>query len=232
MRRAERLADIVEIVRDGRLHAARELAAALSVSERTVYRDMDALVASGVPVEGERGVGYLLREPVFLPPLAMSLIELEALSLGMAIVGEAADAELGAAARSLMAKLEGHASVRRRSPASWGFGVYELAQTRAGLAHMPLLRRAIRERLTLAIVYRSLTGEVSERDIRPLQIDYWGRVWTCSAWCELRGAFRAFRVDLIETCTSNGRTFKLEPGKTIEDYLKLVAEELDRQQHS
>lgn len=163
MRRAERLAEIVEIVRDGRLHTARELAATLDVTERTVYRDMDTLAASGVPIEGERGVGYLLREPVFLPPLALSLAELEALSLGMAIVGETADRELGAAARSLLDKVEGHAAVRRRSPEAWGFGIYEFALARAGLTPMPLLRRAIRERLTLAIteplqVCRRLVG--------------------------------------------------------------------------
>ena len=228
MRRADRLAEIVEIVRDGRLHTARELAAALSISERTVYRDMDALAASGVPVEGERGVGYLLRDPAFLPPLALSLAELEALSLGMAIVGEVADTDLRDAAQSLINKIEGHAALRRRSPKAWGFGVYAFEQARAGLRHMPMLRRAIRERSTLAIAYRSLGDETSERRIRPLQIDYWGRVWTCSAWCELRGGFRAFRVDLVESCEPTGRTFEPEPGKRIEDYLRHVRENLDR----
>jgi len=228
-RRADRLAEIVEIVRDGRLHTARELAAVLGVSERTIYRDMDTLIASGVPIEGERGVGYLLREPVFLPPLALSLVELEALSLGMAIVGAAADAELKAAAQSLLAKVEGHASVRRRSPEAWGFGVYAFAQASAGLAHMPLIRRAIQERLKLAIRYRALDGEASARVIRPLQMEYWGRVWTCSAWCELRGAFRAFRIDRMDSCALTGRTFAPEPGKTIEDYLNHVKAELDRE---
>lgn len=228
-RRADRLAEIVEIVRDGRLHTARDIAAMLDVSERTIYRDMDTLIASGVPIEGERGVGYLLREPVFLPPLALSLVELEALSLGMAIVGAAADSELKTAAQSLLAKVEGHASVRRRSPEAWGFGIYAFAQVRAGLTHMPLIRRAIRERLVLAIRYRALDGAVSERSIRPLQVEYWGQVWTCSAWCELRGAFRAFRLDRMDTCAPTGRTFAPEPGKTIEDYLKHVTAEQDRQ---
>ncbi|MEO0752236.1 MAG: HTH domain-containing protein [Pseudomonadota bacterium] len=91
MRRSERLTEIVEIIKDGRLHLARDIAEALEVSERTVYRDIATLIASGVPVEGERGVGYLLKEPVFLPPLALSMTELEALSLGMSIVQEVAD---------------------------------------------------------------------------------------------------------------------------------------------
>ena len=226
MRRAERLAEIVEIVRDGRLHRAAEIAAALGVSERTVYRDMDALAASGVPIEGERGVGYILREPVFLPPLALSLTELEALSLGMAIVRETADEELRAAAASLLGKLEGHASVRRRSPKAWGFGVYAFDLAREGFAHMPLLRRAIREGLVLDLRYRSLAGEVTARAVRPLEIDFWGRVWTLAAWCERREDFRAFRLDRIEACDEAGRTFVPEPGRTIEDYLAQVAAQM------
>lgn len=228
MRRADRLAELVEIVRDGRLHRACDLAAAFEVSERTIYRDMDTLAASGVPVEGERGVGYLMREPVFLPPLALSLTELEALSLGMAIVGEAADPELQAAAHSLLDKVEGHAAVRRRSPRSWGFGVYAFEHARAGFAHMPTIRRAIREGLVLHIAYRSLAEETTERDIRPLQTEYWGRVWTCSAWCERRQDFRAFRIDRMEACTEAGRSFAPEAGRTIEDYLSHVAEQLTR----
>lgn len=228
MRRADRLAEIVEIVRDGRLHTARDIAEALEVSERTIYRDMDTLVASGVPIEGERGVGYLLREPVFLPPLALSLTELEALSLGMAIVAEAADPELQEAAQSLLAKVEGHASIRRRSPKSWGFGVYAFEQAVPGFAHMPLLRRAIREGLKLKIGYLSLDGTRTERVIRPLQTEYWGRVWTFSAWCEHRDDFRAFRIDRIETCEVTGQTFRPEPGKTLEDYLNHVHDQMDR----
>ncbi|MFN8733765.1 MAG: helix-turn-helix transcriptional regulator, partial [Hyphomonadaceae bacterium] len=124
MRRSERLAEIVEIVRDGRLHLARDIADALEVSVRTIYRDIDTLVASGVPIDGERGVGYMLREPVFLPPMALSFTELEALSLGMSIVQAAADTELQEAAKRVMDKVGQHASNRRQAPKSWGFGVY------------------------------------------------------------------------------------------------------------
>lgn len=222
MRRSERLAEIVDVMRDGRLHLARDLADALEVSDRTIYRDIATLVASGVPIDGERGVGYLLREPVFLPPLALSLTELEALSLGMSIVQEAADVELQAAARTLHEKIVSHAPNRRKTPESWGFGLYEFERVREGLRPMPLLRRAIRERLKLRLSYRSLSDKLSERVIRPLQTDYWGRVWTLSAWCELRQEFRAFRVDRIERCELTGELFQPEAGKTIEDYLKHV----------
>lgn len=226
MRRSERLTEIVEIVRDGRLHLARDIAAALEVSERTVYRDIVTLIASGVPVEGERGVGYLLREPVFLPPLALSLTELEAFSLGMALVQEIADEELREGAKSLHAKIAKHALNRRKLPETWGFGLYEFKRLRNGLKYMPTLRRAIRERCKLRIEYQSLTGERSDRIIRPLQTDYWGRVWTLSAWCERRGDFRAFRIDRIDQCEEINALFEDEPGKTIKDYLKLVDERI------
>jgi predicted DNA-binding transcriptional regulator YafY len=228
MQRSKRLAEIVEIFRDGRLHLARDIADALEVSVRTVYRDIDTLVASGVPIDGERGVGFLLREPVFLPPMALSLTELEALSLGMAIVQQAADAELQAAARGVMDKVAEHASNRRQAPKLWGFGIYEFERAREGFRHMPLIRRAIREGLKLRIDYRALDDRASKRVIRPLQTEYWGRVWTCSAWCELRKGFRAFRIDRIQDCEPTGKNFQPEAGKTIEDYLKHVAGHMDR----
>lgn len=230
MRRSERLGEIVEIVRDGRLHLARDLAEALEVSERTIYRDIGTLIASGVPIEGERGVGYLLREPIVLPPLALSLSELEALSLGMSIVQEVADSELQGAARTLHEKIASHAPNRRKTPDSWGFGLYEFERVRGGLEHMPLLRRAIRDRLKIRLTYLSLSDKPSERVIRPLQTDYWGRVWTCSAWCELRQGFRAFRIDRMTGCDVTGEVFAAEPGKTIEDYLRHVAKHMDRNQ--
>lgn len=228
MRRTERLAEIVEIIRDERLHLARDIADELEVSVRTIYRDIDTLVASGIPIDGERGVGYMLREPVFLPPMALSLTELEALSLGLSIVKEAADAELQDAAQRVMDKVGEHASNRRQAPKSWWFGVYAFERAQEGFRHMPLIRRAIRERLMLKIDYCSLDERTSSRVIRPLQMEYWGRVWTCSAWCELRNDFRAFRIDLMQTCESTGQSFQAEAGKTIEDYLKHVADHLDR----
>ncbi|WP_019955354.1 helix-turn-helix transcriptional regulator [Yoonia vestfoldensis] len=179
-----------------------------------------------MPIDGERGVGYLLRDPVFLPPMALSLTELEALNLGMAIVREVADAELQVAAKTLLAKVGEHASNRRRAPKSWGFGVYEFKPARAGFRHMPLLRRAIRDRLKLRITYLSLDDIPSTRIIRPLQTEYWGQVWTATAWCEWRGDFRAFRIDRIEVCEATDKTFHPETGKTLDDYLALVAERM------
>ncbi|MGB3277759.1 MAG: YafY family protein [Pseudorhodobacter sp.] len=222
MRRSDRLSQIIEIIQDGRLHLARDIAEQLEVSVRTIYRDIDTLVASGIPIEGERGVGYLLREPVFLPPMNLSLVELEALHLGMAIVAQAADGELQSAAASLTRKIGKIATANGNAPKRWGFGVYPFAQAQLGFQHMPLIRKAIRAQEVLVIDYRALDEEVTTRNIRPLQTDYWGRVWTLSAWCDLRQDFRAFRIDRIARCRSTGACFVDEPGKTLQDYLVQV----------
>ncbi|MEP0153728.1 YafY family protein [Pseudophaeobacter sp.] len=219
MRRTDRLFEIIQILRDGKLHRAQDIAAQLEVSTRTIYRDMDTLVASGVPVEGERGVGYLVREQITLPPLTLTPAELEALNLGMAIVAEAADADLKAAAQSLAAKVDAVLPTEVIAEAdAWKFAVYPFADVARGFAHMPTLRAAIKSRQKLALRYRRLDGTLTDRTIRPLHMEYWGRVWTLTAWCETRGDFRVFRVDLIEEVRALPELFLDEPGKTLADY--------------
>lgn len=172
MRRSNRLSEIIEIIQDGRLHLARDIAEQLNISVRTIYRDIDTLVASGIPIEGERGVGYLPREPVFLPPVNLSLTELEALYLGMAIVSEAADPELQKAATALTRKIDKVASANGTAPNSWGFGVYPFAQAKLGFQHMPRIRAAIRNTEKLQLAYRSLDDQTSTRAVWPLQNAY------------------------------------------------------------
>lgn len=223
MRRSERLAEIIEIVRDGRLHRACDIAEELGVSERTIYRDIGALIASEVAIEGERGLGYILREPVFLPPMALTSQELEALKLGLEIVRNTSDEELTAGAMSLLAKIERHANLRRRAPSDWGFGVYQSAIERRGFGFLPIIRRAIRAGHKLRITYVALSGKISVRTVRPLQTEYWGRVWTITGWCELRGDFRVFRIDRLDRCETTGEAFTPEPGRALRDYLHRIA---------
>lgn len=218
MRRTDRLFDLVLILRDGRLHRAEDLAAQLEVSVRTIYRDMDTLVLSGVPVQGERGMGYMMTAPITLPPLNLTLSELEALHLGMAVVGEAADDELKKAAKSLSAKIDAVLPEDRSTPPTgWGFAIYPFQDAAAGFRHMPQIRKAIRSRQKLQIEYVDDTGKASQRVVRPLQMEYWGRVWTVSCWCELRQDFRVFRVDRIDTLMVMAELFVEEPGKTLAD---------------
>ncbi|MEY8801135.1 helix-turn-helix transcriptional regulator [Leisingera sp. XS_AS12] len=219
MRRTDRLFEIIQILRDGKLHRAQDIAARLEVSTRTIYRDMDTLVASGVPVEGERGVGYMVREQISLPPLTLTPEELEALNLGMAIVAEAADPDLKAAAQSLAAKVDAVLPEQTIAEAdAWKFAVYPFADAARGFAHMPTLRSAIKARQKLRLSYRRIDGTLTQRTIRPLHMEYWGRVWTLTAWCETREDFRVFRVDLIEEAAALPELFVDEPGKRLKDY--------------
>jgi len=220
MRRTDRLFDIIQILRDGRLHRAQDIAARLEVSTRTIYRDMDTLVASGIPVEGERGVGYMITEAISLPPLNLSPAELEALNLGLAVVAEAADEDLKAAANTLSDKIDAVLPTSTVAEAdAWKFAVYPFAEAARNLTHMPLLRAAIKARQKVRLTYTSRKGDVTSRVIRPLHMEYWGKVWTVTAWCERRDDFRVFRLDLMDSAEALPELFVDEPGKRIEDYV-------------
>ena len=228
MRRTDRLFEIIQIVRDGQLHLARDIAEKLEVSVRSIYRDIETLVGSGIPIEGERGVGYLLREPIFLPPLNLSNLELEALHFGMAVVTHAADAELQNAARSLTAKINQVILADGNRQTSWGLGVYRFEQASVGFKHMSKIRSAVRSNLKLVLTYEDLNGSQSARTVRPLQMEFWGRVWTCTCWCELKDDFRVFRIDRIKSCELTEIIFKPETGKTLEDYIGKIGYEKTR----
>lgn len=222
MRRADRLFDIIQILRNGKLHRAQDIADRLGVSVRTIYRDMDTLVASGIPVEGERGTGYVVREAITLPPLTLSSEELEALNLGVAIVSEAADPDLKRAALSLADKIDaGLPSETIAEADAWKFAVYPFADAARGFSHMATLRAAIKTRQKLHLGYRRADANLTQRIIRPLHMECWGRIWTLTAWCELRSDFRVFRVDLIEEAVALPELFVDEPGKTLSDFKKM-----------
>ena len=213
MRRSDRLFDLIQILRDGRLHQAAEMADRLAVSDRTIWRDMATLMASGLPVEGERGVGYILRAPITLPPMVLTSAELEAFRLGVRLVADGADPSLARAARSLATKI---GAVTPAPPEDDdGLFVFTGREATRAAPHMPMLRAAIRAHERLTITYVDESGLDSHRDIRPLQLEFWGRVWTLAAWCEARHDFRSFRVDRIRAITPTGEIFPLEPGRDL-----------------
>lgn len=224
MRRTDRLFEIIQIISDGRLHLARDIAEKLEVSVRTVYRDIETLAASGVPIEGERGVGYLLREPIHLPPLTLTAEELEALHFGMAVAAEAAEPALQKAAASLLAKIDRALPASRRAdPRDWGVAVYPLETAAGSHPYLPALRRAIRGKHKLRLLYRKPKTKMAEaREVRPLQLEFWGWAWTLTAWCELRNDFRVFRVDRMEAAEVLPQTFTNEPGQSLADCLRLM----------
>jgi predicted DNA-binding transcriptional regulator YafY len=214
MSRKDRLFDIVQILRDGRLHRAGDLAARLDVSTRTIWRDMTSLTEGGLPIEGARGVGYRLREPTTLPPMALTRDEFEALRLGVALVAGAADPTIARAAASLRAKIGAVAPGRAQDPGSDSF-VFASEEAARAAPHLALIRRAIRDHLTLSLAYR---GAEAER-VRPLHLDYWGKSWTLTTHLERVHDFKVFRVDLVTSLSHDGGAFLPESGKTLEDYL-------------
>jgi predicted DNA-binding transcriptional regulator YafY len=214
MRRADRLFDLIQILRDGRLHRAQDLGLRLGVSTRTIWRDMATLTDSGLPVEGERGVGYILRAPITLPPMILTGPEIEALRLGVRLVAEGPDPGLARAARLLATKI---ASV---TPALFVFTGQEAARA---AAHLPQIRAAIRAGERLAISYIDVEGRETHRDIRPLALDLRGRVQVLAAWCEAQGGFRDFRVDRIVALTPTGEVVVPLPGTTLADYRAMQA---------
>lgn len=214
MRRADRLMQLVQVLRDGNLHKAADLAAVVNVSLRTIYRDMETLAASGVPISGERGIGYRVTAAVTLPPLNLTMTEVEALHLGLSAVGQSEDKELSAAARALSAKLDAvMPEDRTRAPTGYGFAVYPFADAARGFQHLPTLRQAIRARQKLSI---TLNSEL--RTVRPLQLDYWGRLWTCIVWCEKQKDFSEIRVDQITELRILPSLFVDENGKSLADF--------------
>ncbi|TMM54919.1 helix-turn-helix transcriptional regulator [Sulfitobacter sabulilitoris] len=218
MSRSDRLLMLIDALRDGALHRAGDLAARLGVSQRTLYRDIDRLVAAGVPVTGTRGLGYRLSDAISLPPLTLTLAEVEALQLGIAIVSEATDDALKSAALGLADKIDA-ALPDRTVPqgAAWAPALSPFANSARGISHMPTLRAAIRARQKLRVVHTDAQGRVTTQTLRPLRLEHWGRIWTLTAWSDTQQGFVILRTDLIDTADALPELFVDEPGKTLAD---------------
>jgi predicted DNA-binding transcriptional regulator YafY len=217
MHRTDRLYDLIQILRDGRLHRASEMADRLGVSVRTLWRDMATLMASGLPVEGERGVGYILRSPITLPPMMLTAAELEALRAGVRLVADGPDPALARAARGLATKI---ASVTPAPPEGDAGDLFAFTgqETARAAPHMPLLRQAIQRSARLTLTYIEPSGHETHADIRPLALERAGRISTLIAWCEVRGTFRTYRIDRIIALSETDETFAAEPGRTLADF--------------
>lgn len=223
MRRADRLFAIVQALRGERLRTARQLAALLEVSPRTVYRDVQDLIGSGVPVEGAAGVGYVLRPGHLLPPLGFSAEELQALAFGARMVEVWSDPALAAAAAEALVKLRAvvppaQEVALRAAPLT----SYAPRMTPAERARLGIVRRAVTERRKLRLRYARPGGVPEQRAVRPLSVEFWGHAWTLTAWCELRQDFRVFRLDRMLAAETLAGTFRPERGRDMADYLRQV----------
>lgn len=219
MRRADRLFQIVQYLRGGRLVTAAQLAEKLEVTPRTIYRDVADLIGSGVPIEGEAGVGYVMRAGYDLPPLMFTNDEIVALVAGARMLRAWGGAAMAAAAEEALVKIEtvlpDEARRRVATVPVHAFALSELDdETRT---RIDMVERAAQECTALAIRYADKEGEISARRVRPLGLWFWGKVWTAVCWCELRDDFRAFRIDRITEIQPDGG-FRPERGRTLRDF--------------
>ena len=201
MSRAQRLLDLIQVLRrHRRAVAGAVLAEELGVSLRTLYRDIDALKAQGAHIDGEAGVGYVLRPGFMLPPLMFSEDEIEALVLGSRWVSERADGLLGKAARNVLAKIGAvlPADLKDSIDAS-GLLIGPGEPIAAGDAELATIREAIRSERKTSIDYADELGSITQRTIWPFALAFYDRVRVVVAWCELRESYRHFRTDRIAT---------------------------------
>ncbi|CAN7316739.1 helix-turn-helix transcriptional regulator [Variovorax paradoxus] len=223
MRRADRLFQLVQIIRGRRLTTAAFLAQRLEVSERTVYRDVADLQHQGVPIEGEAGVGYRLGAGFELPPLMFTQDEASALvaaaRLAQSWVDPALARDIETGLGKILSVLPPAARVSAEALALYApaLGLGDALRTR-----LQTLREAVQARQKLRLHYRDVSGDASERIVRPLGCFYWGKVWTLSTWCELRNDFRGFRIDRMDAVDVLPERFRDEAGKTLADMLRQV----------
>lgn len=210
--RRTRLRALMQHLSDGTTHRAEDLAQEFGVSQRSIYRDMETLMASGMPIVATQGAGYRTSAVITLPPLHLNEQELEALHLGLLAVAASADEELQTAAQSISEKLD-DALPLEGDAAPQSFASYPFDQARRALQHLATVRSAIRARQRLRVVLNSTRKE----DLRPLKLDYWGRDWILTGYGESSEAFVKLSVGAIETVTILPGLFVSEAGKTLED---------------
>jgi len=230
MRRADRLFDIIQSLRTAaRPVTAAALADRLEVTVRTIYRDIAALQASRVPIEGAAGLGYVLRRGFDLPPLMFTTEEIDAIAVGARLVRRLRDPKLHAAAESVLGKLSDVVPQALRSQlAGAPYYVSDGNAPEAVGIDFSELRHAIHETRKMSIAYVDEEGRHTRRTIWPLAMAYYVDVTLIGAWCELRNDFRHFRVDRISASRLLDQRFPQGNGKLMAEWLALRKERPDR----
>jgi predicted DNA-binding transcriptional regulator YafY len=224
MRKAERLFQLLNILRSRRtVVTGQELADQLEVSPRTIYRDMQALSLSNIPIESEAGVGYRIKPGFNLPPLMFKEDELEALLLGVKMVQGWSDQQLGDAASRAFDKIKAilpdPLHNRHDQQANWL--VVPKFQQPSDVNINEKLKSAIKTKFQVSISYSSLDDQNTEREIWPLGLVYWGKVWTLVAWCLLRQDYRVFRLDKITQLNLATKQFQTTNSLSLQHYMAL-----------
>jgi len=223
MSRSDRLFDLIQTLRDGRLHRAQDLAVRMGVTERTIWRDMATLMQSGMPVEGARGMGYVLRQPITLPPMMLSATELQVLRQGLRLMALSEDAVLARAARGLAAKVAQVTPAPADPEPDDLFHITNREPIRAA-RHLPLLRRALRDHEMLSLTYLDTQGCETHGDVRPLRLQMAGKTWSLIVWDEGRQMFRALRLDRIMALGETGEVFTDDRAKGLAAWLAMQAQ--------
>ncbi|MAC45676.1 helix-turn-helix transcriptional regulator [Oceanospirillum beijerinckii] len=224
MNKAERLFQLTNLLRGRRMAiTAKTLAEKLEVSERTIYRDIQALELSGIPVEGEAGIGYRIRHNFELPPLMFDRTEIIALLLGSRMVQAWSDKELAGAAGRAIDKINAILPDDLKALAEQQTLLvpdYFVQSNDADLSQQ--VRQAIEEKRQIQLSYNRADGQYSERVLDPLGMVYWGGKWTLIAWCHLRGDYREFRIDRMQQITLLEQYFDTGPERNLQHYIALM----------
>lgn len=197
MRRADRLYLLTRMLNAarGRVVTGDALAEALEISLRTLYRDIDALRAGGVDIDGERGLGFRMGERMQLPAFGIDHDELDALVVGMRAVEQAGDPVLARAAMTLLDKIASALPERERKALEESSLYSPSPPDTPAPGDLALLRTALRRRRKLSFAYTDGEGRQSRRVVHPLALSWLGIAWVLVAWCELRRDHRVFRTD-------------------------------------
>lgn len=226
MRRADRLVKIVHYLRRmRRAVTAQRLADEFDICQRTVYRDIQDLMNSGVPIVGEAGVGYMIDKKYHLPPVTFDPDELEAIALGINMVRNWTDEKFAAKAESAFEKIQAVLpanlleelqqlttfSATSRFKIPWQVSFSEV-------------RECVRRKIKIRFHYVDLKDRTSERTVRPLALMFFSPIWILTTWCEKRSDFRNFRLDRITEMDITGEIFKDEKNKNLAAYIKTCVE--------
>lgn len=210
--RSVRLAAILQRLSDGNVVRAEDLATEFGVSQRSIYRDMDTLKASGMPIEATQGSGYRALSVITLPPLHLNEQELEALHLGLLAVAASADEDLQAAAQSVSEKLDEAIPVDGAGT-NQNLASYPFEQAGVALQHLATVRSAIKSRQRLRVELNN--GRLEH--LRPLKLDFWGRIWMLTGYGETSQTFVKIQINAMSSVNVLPGLFVAEDGKGLED---------------
>lgn len=224
MRKADRLFQLVNLIRTHQPITAEQLADRIGVSVRTIYRYIDDLSISGIPVYGEIGIGYVMDEHFELPPLTLNQDEIAALMLGVEILSRSTGDNIASAAKTLLSKIGAVLPPQSFDPTRTPVRALGDILSDQNLRYWDYIYQAIQQQQAIRISYLSLSEQLSQRIAFPLGLFYWGGKWTVGTWCTLRNSYRDFRLDRIKAFDIASDFEPPEQGISLEAYMNVQAE--------